>query len=146
MKAKEIMTSDPFTIAPTDTISRAAEIMRDLRIGAVPVVEDPAVPVLLGIITDRDITVRCTVRGHHPSCLVREHMTGRPLQTAGLEDDVSEVIDKMERAQVRRIPVVSNDGALLGMIAQADIATKFGPKEPREVEELLERISAPALV
>ena len=141
MKAKEIMTSHPFTIAPTDATSRAAEIMRDRGIGAVPVVENPAIPVLLGIITDRDIAVRCTVGGHLPSCPVREHMTGLPLETADPDDEVFDVIDKMERAQVRRIPVVTNDGVLLGMIAQADIATKFGPKEPREVEELLERMS-----
>jgi CBS domain-containing protein len=143
MKAREIMSSDPVTVAPTDTVARAAEVMRDLRIGAVPVVDDPAIPLLLGIITDRDITVRCTSEGHAPMCLVRGHMTPRPLETVTLDDDVSVVIDKMERSQVRRIPVTSDSGILLGIIAQADIATKVGPSEPAQVEELLERISSP---
>ena len=143
MRAKEIMTPDPFTVGPADKVALAAELMCDVGIGAVPVVEDPLIPVLVGIITDRDIAVRCTARGHSPGCAVREHMTARPLQTVFPDDQVSEVVNKMERAQVRRIPVVTGDGVLLGIIAQSDIATKVGPQKPYMVEELFERISAP---
>jgi CBS domain-containing protein len=143
MKAREIMTSDPSMVVPTDKVVRAAEIMRDLKVGAVPVVEDTARPVLAGIITDRDIAVRCTVRGHDPSCAVREHMTRAPLHTVGPDEDVFEVIRQMELAQVRRIPVVDKKGMLLGVIAQADVATKVGPTDPRQIEELLARVSVP---
>ena len=128
----------PFTVLATlrpDLFERYAK----------PFVEDTDSPLLLGLITDRDITVRCVAEGHAPSCLVRNHMTARPLQTVSPEANVSEVIEKMETAQVRRIPVVNPDGVLLGIIAQADVATKVGPKQPRAIEELLERISAAAV-
>jgi CBS domain-containing protein len=72
-------------------------------------------------------------------------MTPLPLQTVRPEEDVHEVIEKMERAQVRRIPVVNAQGELLGIIAQADVANRLGPSEPREVEQLLERVSAPSV-
>ena len=143
MRAKEIMTPDPFTVGPADKVALAAELMGDVGIGAVPVVEDPLTPVLVGIITDRDIAVRCTARGHSPTCEVRDHMTPPPLQTVLPDDEVSKVLDKMERAQVRRVLVVSGNRVLLGIIAQADIATKVGPQKPYQVEELLERISTP---
>ena len=141
MNARDLMTSDPFTVAPTDTVARAAEVMRDLNIGCVPVVEDPAEPVLLGLITDRDIAVRCVAQKHHATCVVRDHMSKVPLETVGPEADSAEVIRKMEEAQVRRIPVVDQSGVLLGIIAQADVATKLAPREPFIVEELLEEIS-----
>jgi CBS domain-containing protein len=144
MKAWEIMTADPVAVMPGDSVRHAAGIMRRLNVGAVPVVDGAATRVLRGIITDRDITIRCTAEGHAPSCPVRDHMTTLPLQTVKPEDDVHTVLDRMERAQVRRIPVVK-DGILVGVIAQADIATKVGPKEPREVEVLLERMSAAAV-
>jgi CBS domain-containing protein len=100
---------------------------------------------LRGIITDRDITIRCTAEGHAPTCSVRDHMTSLPLQTVGPDEEVHQVMERMERAQVRRIPVVTKEGMLLGIIAQADLATRVGPTEPRDVEEFLERISAPAV-
>jgi CBS domain-containing protein len=146
MKARDLMTSDPFTVAPADKLSRAAELMRDIRVGCIPVVSKPGGSELVGIITDRDIAIRCVARAHGSSCLVRDHMTAAPLQTVTPDADVSDVVARMERAQVRRIPVVSDDGALLGVIAQADLATKLGPTEPLKVEEVLERISAATLV
>ena len=142
MNARELMTPNPSVVASTDRITRAAEIMRDLGIGAVPVVDDQEIPVLLGLITDRDIAVRCVAAGHGRRCKVSEHMTPAPLVTVAPNADASEVIAKMENAQVRRIPVVSDTGALLGIIAQADLARKLGPTEPLKVEELLERVSA----
>jgi len=142
MKVKEIMTAGPRAVLPGDTVRRAADVMRELNIGAVPVVEDLTSKKLSGIITDRDITVRCTSAGHTPNCFVRQHMTAMPLQTIHPDDDVSEVFEKMERAQVRRIPVVTPEGVLVGIIAQADLATKVGPAQPRQIEELLEFVSA----
>lgn len=138
------MTSNPFTVMSTDTVARAAEAMRDLQVGCVPVADDPRMPVLLGLITDRDIAVRCVAEKHGSSCLVRNHMTAQPLQTVGPDSDVDDVARKMEDAQVRRIPVVDAAGRLLGIIAQADLATKLGPREPLIVEEVLERLSSPA--
>lgn len=142
MRASEIMTPNPRTASPTDTVRHAAQVMKDVGIGAVPIVAGGSSRTLRGIITDRDIAMRCTAEGHAPHCLIRDHMTEAPLATVGPDDDVDEVIDRMERELVRRIPVVSDDGTLLGIIAQADIAKKYGRHHPREVEELLERVSA----
>lgn len=144
MKARDIMTANPMTVLPGDSVRHAADIMRTMNIGAVPVVENARSRVLRGIITDRDIVIRCTAEGHAPDCLVRLHMTPLPLQTVAADDDELVVLEKMERAQVRRLPVVTRDGELTGIIAQADLATKVGPDEPGEIEELLERVSAPS--
>jgi CBS domain-containing protein len=146
MKAQDLMSSAPVTVAATDSVSHAAELMRERGVGCLPVVDAPSTLRLRGLITDRDIAVRCTARGHGPSCHVQDHMTISPLHTASPTDDVHEVMSRMEKAQVRRMPVVGFEGRLLGMIAQADIARKLGPIEPKAVEELLERVSTPGLV
>jgi len=139
------MTASPMTALPGDSVRRAADIMRELNVGAVPVVENARSSMLRGIITDRDIVIRCTAEGHGPTCAVRDHMTPLPLQTVLPDDDVHQALAKMERSQVRRIPVVTKEGVLIGVIAQADVATKVGPEEPKEIEELLERVSAPSV-
>ena len=72
-------------------------------------------------------------------------MTAAPLHTANPADDVHDVLRKMESAQVRRLPVVGLEGRVLGMIAQADVARRLGPVEPKAVEELLESVSTPGL-
>jgi CBS domain-containing protein len=146
MKARDLMTSDPFAVVPTDTVGRAAQLMRDLRVGCIPIVKDQMRRTLIGLITDRDIAVRCVASGKGGDALVRDYMTAAPLQTVSPEADHSAVIEKMERAQVRRIPVVSEDGILLGIIAQADVAMKLGPRQPELVEEVMEAISRPAVL
>lgn len=143
MKSRDLMTAKPFVLTPTDSIRRAAEVMRNINVGAMPVVQSQTTPILAGIITDRDIAVRCVAEGHAPTCTVSTHMTDSGLQTAEPEDDAVEVIAKMERAQVRRIPVVDADYKLVGIIAQADVARKLGPSDPKLVDEVLEKISAP---
>lgn len=125
MKARDIMTVKPFVVTPDDPIAKAAEIMRYEDIGGVPVVDDRARPRLVGLITDRDITVRWVARGHNTSCMVGDVMTPAPLETVGPDADVAEIVEKMECAQVRRIPVVSDDGVLIGIVAEADLAIKL---------------------
>ena len=143
MKARDIMTSGPLVVTKADLLWRAAEIMRDLDVGIIPVIDDPRSMRLLGVITDRDIAVRCVAKKHGTSCTVGDHMTSGHLDTVHPDDDLDTVIALMERDQVRRIPVVAEDNRLLGVIAQADLATKVGRKEPLKVEEVLERVSVP---
>ena len=143
MKARDIMTADPFFITQKEPISRAAEIMRDSDVGIVPVVDDASSKRLLGVITDRDIAVRCVAKKLDPACAVGDHMTSSPLGTVRPDDDIEQVISLMEREQVRRIPVVSENNKLAGMIAQADLATKLGPSQPKKIEEVLEQVSSP---
>ena len=143
MLARELMTIHPLYVTPDDPLALAAEIMRDYDIGMVPVVENREALRLTGVITDRDIAVRCVARHHEPGCRVRDHMTGHGLHTVHPDAEASSVIDAMEREQVRRIPVVRDDGSLVGVIAQADLATKLGPRRPLEVERMLESVSEP---
>lgn len=140
MKAKEIMTRDPHVVTPSDDLRRAAELMRDTNVGIVPVVDDPNSMQLRGVVTDRDITVRHVAEGHGAGCRVSEAMSDRDLVTASPDDDMDVVTDRMRAAQVRRIPVVES-GRLVGIIAQADVATRYG--EETEVARTVEEVSKP---
>lgn len=143
MKARDIMTPHPEAVIPSDLIQRAAEIMRDLDVGFVPIVGDRRTMQLRGVITDRDITIRHVAAGHPRECKVHEHMTAEPIEAVGPEASLAEVLSVMKRAQIRRVPVVENDGRIIGVIAQADIALKEGQAHPLEVAEAVEKISAP---
>jgi CBS domain-containing protein len=123
MKAHEIMTSKPEVVTPNDPISRAAQIMRDKDVGLVPVVRDTSSMVLEGVITDRDIAVRHIADGHTNDCSVASHMSREHISAVDQSDDVQTVLATMERAEVRRVPVTDKGGKLVGIIAQADIAT-----------------------
>lgn len=146
MRAQDIMSPNPAAVTPNDSLARAAEIMRAQSVGLIPVVDDLQRMHLEGVITDRDIAVRCVAAHHDGRCTVRDHMTTGMLHTVGPQDDVGEALAQMEHGQVRRIPVVDERGQLRGIIAQADVATKLGPRKPAEVERVLERISSPAAV
>ena len=143
MKARELMTASPEAVTPSDLVQKAAEIMRDRDVGFVPIVDDRKSMKLAGVITDRDITVRHVAAGHPRECKVNEHMTNAGIETVGPEAELEQVLEIMQRAQVRRVPVVEADGRLVGVIAQADIAVDGGGTA-EEVAETVERISEPA--
>jgi CBS domain-containing protein len=123
MKAHEIMTSKPEVVTPQDPISRAAQIMRDKDVGLVPVVRDTSSMMLEGVITDRDVAVRHVADGHTSDCSVASHMSREHISAVDQSDDLQTVLATMERAEVRRVPVTDKNGKLVGIIAQADIAT-----------------------
>ncbi len=128
MKAREIMTPGPAVVAPSDEIWRAAEIMKYEDVGCVLVVSDIVSLRLVGLLTDRDISVRCTARRHGAQCKVRDHMTPVPLHIVTPDADIAEIITKMENAHVRRIPVVDG-GVLVGIVSEADVAAKLTQHE-----------------
>jgi CBS-domain-containing membrane protein len=70
-------------------------------------------------------------------------MTRDPLVTVGSDTSLSEIAEKMEQHQVRRLPVVSDDGAVVGIVTQADLAISVGPNDPQLIEQILERVSRP---
>jgi CBS domain-containing protein len=140
MKARDIMTSNLECVTREDTLARAARIMRDADIGAVPVVDDTRSMRLVGVITDRDITVRHVAGDNSADCKVGDHMTSDRLFRASPDDDVDTVMRTMKSEQVRRVPVVEGD-RLVGIIAQADIATD--DIEDEKTGEVVERISEP---
>ena len=142
MKAHEIMTPRPEVVTPQDSISRAAQIMRDHDVGLVPVVSSTSSMALEGVITDRDLAVRHVADGHSHDCTVGSHMSRDRIQAVVESDDVSSVIATMERAEVRRVPVTDANGKLLGIIAQADVARcQDIPKA--QVGEVVSRVSEP---
>ena len=143
MKARDLMTPRPHFVLPGEPVLRAAELMRDHDIGAVPVVDGPDGMILVGVITDRDLAVRHVAASHHHDCPVSEHMTTDPLVTVGPRADVDDVMKKMRNYKVRRVMVTDGDGALLGVIAQADLVREEGDDHPRRVEKVLEEISEP---
>ena len=143
MKAHEIMTSKPEVVTPHDPISRAAQIMRDKDVGLVPVVRDTSSMMLEGVITDRDVAVRHVAERHTNDCSVASHMSREHISAVDQADDVQTVLATMERAEVRRVPVTDKNGKLVGIIAQADIATCDDiPKA--QVGEVVGRVSEPA--
>lgn len=134
-KARDIMTEHVDCARTTDTLADAARKMRDLDVGALPICgEDDR---LKGMITDRDIVVRCIAEGGDPSSTrVEELAEGKPV-TIGADDSVEEALHTMMEHDVRRLPVIDGH-ELVGMVSQADVARNL-PEE--KVGELVEAIS-----
>jgi len=140
--ALDLMTPNPAVVRSVDTVRVAAALMHARGVGMLPVVDDLSSRTLCGIITDRDIAIRCVAQHSH-ACLVRDHMTTMPLATVEIDDDIAIVLAAMERNQVRRLPVVDHLGRVVGVIAQADLARKVAHKDRLCVERMLEQVSAP---
>lgn len=139
MKASELMTAQPVSCSPGDSIQDAAKLMDAYDVGSLPVVEGGDNTRLTGIVTDRDITVRAVAIGRFDA-RVADVMTGNP-STVRKDDDVDVVARIMAEEQVRRIPVVDERGAVIGMIAQADLALHDDVVSDRTVGRVVERIS-----
>lgn len=144
MLARDIMTPVPAVVTPDATVGEAAAIMRDRDVGFLPVVDSLDSMHLEGVITDRDLAVRCLASHGSPDDLVGSCMTASRLDTVLPDTDVHYVVGIMERDQVRRVPVVDVDGRVVGVLAQGDLARVLGPDEPAAIEELIHRISMPA--
>ena len=143
MRAQDLMTSNPTVITPDDSITRTAEVMRTLDVGMLPVVDDLRTRRLVGVITDRDIVVRCLADHGTARCQVRDHMTTSPLVFVNEDTPLTTITEQMEEFQVRRLPVVTGDRRVVGVVTQADLARLVGPRDPRLIEEIVERISTP---
>lgn len=138
-KCGDVMTRDPVSCEPTDSIVRIAQLMKAQDVGAVPVVESASSLKLVGIVTDRDIVVKVVAGGRTvENATVREAMTNNPI-TCQEDEDVSKAVAHMAEQKVRRIPVVDRAGNLRGIIAQADIATRV--HRDKTTGELVEAIS-----
>lgn len=139
-KARDIMTANPRVVTPNDSIQRAAEIMRDSDVGVVPVVDDQGSMRLAGLVTDRDIAVRVVAEGRNTGDIRLSDVMSSGISTVGPDDGVDSVMELMKREQVRRVPVCEGD-RLVGIIAQADIATDQG--SDKKTGDVVEKISEP---
>ncbi|MBY4896065.1 CBS domain-containing protein [Cupriavidus sp. AU9028] len=136
---RDVMTAQPAFVTSDETIQRAAELMGQLDVGALPVCDGQR---LIGMVTDRDITVRCTASGADPaSTKVSEAMTAE-VQWCNEEDPIDSVREKMASSQIRRIPVINKDHQLVGMVSLGDLAVKT--EDSAGAGQALEDVSQPA--
>jgi CBS domain-containing protein len=115
---RELLKGDPVTVEADATIQDAAKLMADNDIGNLPIVENSEVK---GIVTDRDIVVRVIAKGDGPDASVREAAT-TDVETIGADTSIDDAIQKMEQSNVRRLPVVEDDGKPVGVITLGDLA------------------------
>jgi CBS domain-containing protein len=126
----DLMTPNPRTLESASTVVEAARVMRDADAGSVPIVEGDR---LVGMITDRDIAIRVVAEGKSPESTTVMEIASRELVTIDPQQDLDEALRLMARHQVRRLPVVEEDGRLVGIVAQADIAQHAKDKQTGDV-------------
>jgi CBS domain-containing protein len=132
---QDVMTRDPGAVEASAPIIEAAEIMLREDVGSVPILEDGR---LAGMLTDRDIVLRVVAEGRDARTITCAEIASRQLATIDPQQPLEEALRLMGEHQVRRLPVVEEDGRLVGIVAQADIARK----DPSEVGHLVEEISS----
>jgi CBS domain-containing protein len=133
---REAMTSKLCSIDTDQTVAYAAKMMRDEDVGIAPIVEGDR---LVGVLTDRDIAVRVVAEGGDSEQTKVTDVMSRDLVTLDPDQDLDEALRLMARHQVRRLPVVEEDGRLVGVVAQADVAQHAGDQQTGEVVEQISR-------
>ena len=132
---RDAMTSNPKTIDTSASVVDAAHVMRDADTGIVPIVDGDR---LVATVTDRDIAIRAVAEGKDPQSTKAIDIASKELVTIDPQQDLDEALRLMARHQVRRLPVVEEDGKLVGIVAQADIAKQ---SDDAKTGELVEQIS-----
>ncbi len=140
MICSEIMTKDPECCVPSDSVMTAAQLMKSEDVGPIPIVESKEDKKLAGIVTDRDLAIKVVAEARDPKTTQIEEVMSEGLVTCRENDDIQSVLQLMQENQIRRIPVVDKADHLVGIIAQADVATRLG--SPNAVGMMVEQISA----
>jgi CBS domain-containing protein len=135
MKVRDVMTSDIAIASPDTTLEEIATMMKSEDAGAIPILEDDE---LLGIITDRDIVIRCIAEGEDPAELTADDILSESPEIVEPDTDAEDALEIMGRRQVRRLPVVE-DGSLVGMVSLGDLAVKRG--DLKDTGETLKDVS-----
>ena len=138
-RCDEVMTRNPVCCLPTTMVEEAAKIMKRENIGPIPVIDDEQSQTLVGIVTDRDLALKIVAEGRDVKSTKVEAVMTRKVVTCRAEDDVQKALDAMAEHQLRRIPVVDKEGKILGIIAQADVATRVN--QPDKTAEVVKGIS-----
>jgi CBS domain-containing protein len=133
---REVMTSSPRSVESSTPITEVALLMKSEDVGAIPITDGDR---LIGIVTDRDITIQVVAAGQDPKSTTAGDVASQNLVTIDPQQDLDEALRLMAKHQVRRLPVVEEDGKLVGMLAQADVAQKADARDTgRVVEEISE--------
>ena len=138
-KCNEVMTKNPLCCLPEDLVTKAAGLMKSENIGSIPVVENEQTKKLVGIVTDRDLALRIVAEGLDAKSTKVDAVMTRKVVTCRAEDDLQKALDAMAEHQLRRIPVVDGDHKIVGIIAQADVATRVD--QPQKTAEMVKEIS-----
>ncbi|MDB5752142.1 MAG: histidine kinase [Ramlibacter sp.] len=134
---QDVMTRDVQTVSPQETVQRAAQLMDELNVGAIPVLDGDK---LVGMITDRDITVRSTAAGQDPGSTKVTDVMSTDVRTCTMDQSVQDVLDQMADVQIRRVPVLDDSGKIIGIVSLGDVATKH----TADVDRALDEISSPS--
>jgi len=132
----EIMSTDVRTIQPQESLRRAAQCMQELDVGALPVCDGER---LLGMLTDRDITVRGIADGLNPDQACVSDIMSPEVEYCTVDQDAEDAKRLMGSKQLRRLPVVDKDRRLVGIVSLGDLATR----ESGHIDEALREISEP---
>jgi len=138
-KCSDVMTSELVYSSPNDLVSDVAHLMKMEDIGPVLIVDDSNGRKLIGIVTDRDLALKVVGEGLDPNETKVDEVMTTEVITCRAEDDVQKAMQSMAQYQLRRIPVVDDQGMLVGIISQADVATRVN--EPKKTGEVVKEIS-----
>ena len=139
MQIKEIMTDNPACCTPNSKLEEAARLMVDFNCGEIPVVDDFATAMPVGVITDRDIVCRSIGKGMNPLDMTVSDCMSTPLVSVMPDHSLEEVYELLEQNQIRRVPVVDAAGKCVGIVSLADIARNVSRAASGEI---LQEVSA----
>ena len=129
---RDAMTSNPCTIDADKDVAYAAQMMKDEDVGVAPIVEGEQ---LVGMLTDRDIAIKVVAEGKDPQSTKVREVASANVVTVDPQQDLDEALRLMAQHQVRRLPVVEEDGKVVGILAQADVALEGDDSRTGEVVE-----------
>jgi len=138
-KCNEVMTKNPVCCRPDDMVVKVAQLMQSENIGSIPVIENEQTQKLVGIVTDRDLALKIVAKGQDAKSTKVEAVMTRQIVTCRTGDDLQMALDLMADHQLRRIPIVDDDDKIVGIIAQADVATRVNL--PEKTAEVVKEIS-----
>ncbi len=140
MKVEDIMTDNPSCCTSETTLLQVAKMMSDLDCGEIPVVDNEITLKPIGVITDRDIVCRAVAEGKNPLDMSVSECMSSPCITVTPNTDLEECCRILEKNQIRRVPVVDEQGSCCGIVAQADIARKAPEEQVAEVVKEVSRV------
>src|SRR3954447_21818193 len=133
MEVRDVMTKSPECCTPDTGLQEVAQMMVDCDCGCIPIVDSENSKMPVGMITDRDITCRVVAQGKNPLDLTARDAMTSTVVSVSPDTKLNDCLDLMEESQIRRIAVVDADGAVCGIVAQADVANNAGSKKTAEV-------------
>lgn len=141
-KCSDVMTKDPSCCLPSDPVDKLAQLMRSQDIGPVLIIENEQTRKLAGIVTDRDLALKVVAEGRDPRLTKAEDVMTNKVMTVKADDDLKLALDMMTELQLRRIPVVDHSDRIVGILAQADVATRVN--QPQTTAAVVRGISLSA--